>query len=151
MIDRDFETTTGGLQQHKHLDPVSPTDEQDKTETSTDQQDKSQEPTRWQRFKQHPAFKSRAFKTTVAVSIAVVGGGAILASRPNEDVEQVDTSVLNGVEKPSDGLFDGVVEGSSRKSPREHSVNGYQRSQRYGSGLAERKTIQIPPYSRGSA
>lgn len=75
----------------------------------------------------------------------------VLATRSDEKIEQAGTSVVKANRDSTEAVFEGVDEGAGRKSPIEHLVSGHQRSQRYGPGGAESRTIQVSPYSRGDS
>lgn len=151
MQDQDQEDPTDRSHPFKPSRPEQPKDDPVNPDESSCEQDVSQNPTHKQRFKEYPAFKRRAFKTVLAVGIAVIGGAVVWASRSDEEIEQAGTSVLKGARETSDAGFEGAGEGASRKSPSEHLVGGHERSQHYGPNGAETRTIKVSPYSRGGS
>lgn len=116
-------------------------------EADAGEQDMSRIPSRWQRIKEHRAFKPGL----AVVGLVAVAGVTHLTSRPHEGITQVSAAVLEKFPEFMGVAFEGSGEETSRKSPIEHSVNGYQRLQKYGPGRTETKIVQISPYSRGGS
>lgn len=144
MRDHDQEDPADQPPSSRPSRPEQPNDKPAKSEASCCEQGTSQIPTRWQRIKQHPAFK-----TVLAVGIAVVGGAVVLATRSDEEIEQAGTSALKANHESTEVAFADIEGEAIRKSPSEHLVSGHQRSQHYGPGGTETKIVQISPHSRG--
>lgn len=144
MRDQDQEDPADQQPSSRPSRPENPNDKPAKSEASGCEQGTSPIPTRWQRIKRHPGFK-----TALAVGIAVVGGAVALATRSDEKIEQADTLASKANHASTEATFACIGGEATRKSPSEHLVSEHQRSQRYGPGRTETKTVQISSHSRG--
>lgn len=104
-------------------------------------------PSRWQRIKEHRAFKPGL----AVVGFVAVAGIALVTSRLNEETDQFSAAPWERLPESMLAASEGVGDGTSRKSPNEHMVNGHQRLQKYGPGGTQMKVVQVSSYSRGNS
>lgn len=144
-LDRVHPLNPSRLEQPKDKPAKSDLTEVRRPEVGTCEQDVRQIMTHWQRIKKHPAFKA----VLSVGGFGAICGVTVLTLKLHEGTGYLSDTVLEKAPEITEAAFDGIRGEAIRKTPSEHLVSGHQRSQHYGPGRTETKTVQISPHSRG--